>query len=189
MRSPAPYRHLEDRAIAEPDGPRDVGGVEQPDDLVHGQWVRERTRELRLHHADAGSRSIAPSRSRNRWNDLTEDSARATERALYGRSSSPQVDAEIDATNERIVDSVDVVGHDDVALRAESRVPAEIAAIRGERVGGEPAFDGEMVEVPIGPHHERLPHRPQAAQPGPSIRESSGVDDMPCASATPSFVT
>src|SRR4029078_5148638 len=54
---------------------------------------------------EAGSRSTAPSRIRNGWKDRTDDSARATDRALYGRSSSPRVDAEIDATKDRTVAS------------------------------------------------------------------------------------
>ena len=54
----------------------------------------------------AGSRSVAPSRSRNRWNDRTDESVRATESArCTARSSSPQVDAEIDATKDRMVGS------------------------------------------------------------------------------------
>jgi hypothetical protein len=48
---------------------------------------------------------VIPSRRRNRWKDRTDESIRATLVARYGRSSSPCVDAETDATYERIDDS------------------------------------------------------------------------------------
>ena len=81
-----------------------VGGLQQARDVVDRERMRQRTRQLRL-DSDAAGRTRLPLRERNRWNDRTDESARATERALYGRSSSPHVDAEIDATNDRMVDS------------------------------------------------------------------------------------
>jgi hypothetical protein len=39
-----------------------------------------------------------------------DETVRATERALYGRSSSPQVEAAIDATNDRTVDASTSLG-------------------------------------------------------------------------------
>ena len=191
LRDPQPcsVEDLEDRVVPEPDGCRDVGGLEQPDNLLHRQRVREGARELGLHQCGRG---IAIARAlpeqepmeRSDGRQRASDGSRAVRTLLVapGRRG----DRSHERTDRRLLD---VLGHDDVALRAERRVSAEVAAIRGERVGGESAFDGEMVEVPVGPHHERVPHRPQAAQPGPSTRESSGVDDMPCASATPWFVT
>ena len=46
----------------------------------------------------------------NRWKDRTAERARATDAARYGRASSPWVEAESDATNERTVASSTIPG-------------------------------------------------------------------------------
>ncbi len=99
---PAPYSSSRIARSRSPDGRRGVGRLEEAPDLVHRQRVRQRARELAAGPRRWPGRATVPSRRRNRWNERTDDSVRATTVARYGRSSSPCVEAESDATNDRI---------------------------------------------------------------------------------------
>ena len=71
------------------------------------------------------------------------------------------------------------------ASRLEERgVACEIPPIGGDRVRSEAALDREMVEEPLDLPADAARHRYREGRRG-----STGASGMPCASATPAFVT
>jgi hypothetical protein len=77
----------------------------------------------------------------------------------------------------------DGLGVADRPIGQEGRVPAQVAPVRRERVGGGAALDVQ-VRQPAGDgdgESRRRPRRGLCAQPSTS---ANGTDAMPCASAT-----
>ena len=96
-------QELEDRPVAQPRRRRAiVGRRQQPLHLVDGRaGAAANGAASAVPRPPPGRGRSTPSRSRNRWNERTDDRVRATEVARYGRSSSPWVEALIEATNDR----------------------------------------------------------------------------------------
>ena len=184
--SPAPYKTSRIASIPQPDERRrcpvppgvarrrrpsaDAGATAEASVARRRPPDRDRSP---LHEAGTGGTS-GPTRACGRPIERCTDVRRPPRRRGDGGD---------ERADDRLVDGRCI---HDVALLAERHVASEIAPVRGERVHRQAAFDGEMVEVPLGPHDERVPHRDwPAAQPRPSTSEARGVIGSPCASATP----